>query len=433
MTKEGEGKLNKQINNGHEKKETELADEIGGSNGKMIIEKVRPLEIFDRFRSKKENLGVNFQDYRLLVIWDARDEFSENMRGLIKKLVVDKANLSPDETAYFDQEAERWWQEKFGLSFFSDKKTIKQSETAVDVTKTNRMKRLQKSLNSIDAGENIEDFEGARRTIYLDENKDELFVLENGLRKEIGMGDILSDYAWNIKYVPDPEMPHLYFRYLAKKILVNEARRDIEGIYYEELGGQAQSKPASIELIFSKIRKGHTIVGFLAEHMARELCNRTGVNNDLGFLVLRVDPIEDTKYKYDFKLKTIKRRRGIAVEDKKNLSKVLRKIGVQFSVSINLEKKNLAVAKAKKKFAKELPVDDIIVVVLPQKGSDFIRAFRKWLSEDKPSGGPEQFLPRDLKIRLLKESIQGFIKITDEELDKIFPPEPAKSLEQKAV
>lgn len=73
------------------------------------------------------------------------------------------------------------------------------------------------------------------------------------------------------------------------------------------------------------------------------------------------------------------------------------------------------------KAVKDSPVDEMMYMTI---GSQALRyGFQKWLDLNKPSGGPEQFLSRDLKIEILKAVTKDLVEISDEEIEKTFPKE----------
>jgi len=98
------------------------------------------------------------------------------------------------------------------------------------------MEQLHGALRNLDKGEPVEEFrDETRRVVYFDEESRQYFAEEDGSRKILGIGDIVSDYAWGIKYVPDGDMVEPAYRIITKKILVNETRRDLEETHNLEL------------------------------------------------------------------------------------------------------------------------------------------------------------------------------------------------------
>lgn len=286
--------------------------------------------------------------------------------------------------------------------------------------KRQKMENLHMSLRNLDEGEPIKEFENeARRIVYYDEYSQQYFAEKNGERKNISIGDILSDYAWEIKHVPDGEMIEPAYRTLTKRILANETRRDLEKLHDQELVGKKEEVGFSF-IRFKKAwenaneKEKESIMGqlgFIAEITVRELLSRVGHNYNLDFVISRATIEEDREFKYDFKIHTRHRIRGIDVMGR-SLTKSL---GVDLKAISS--QKNIYSRKTKK--GKRIGVDEIIILKVP--GKEIADAFKKWVSSDEPSGGPEQFLSRNLKIELLKAVTKGLIEIKDEDVEKIFP------------
>jgi len=132
---------------------------------------------------------------------------------------------------------------------------------------------------------------------------------------------------------------------------------------------------------------------------------------NLDFVVSRATVEEDADYKYDFKIRVRYRIRGVDVQ-----SKNINSIG--FQLKSKLRKKNVNLGKNLKiKRGSVQMVDEIITLNLP--GKDFERAIKKWLDADEPSGWPEQFLSRELKIATLKAVTEKLVDIPQDVFDKI--------------
>lgn len=302
--------------------------------------------------------------------------------------------------------------------------------------KKEKMSLLHSAIQNLDQGEPVDEFgDETRIIVYFDEKKQQYFVDRDGSRRNIGLGDITSDYAWNIKYIPDGEMTEPAYRTLAKRILANEARRDIEQLYDRELTKVYQSTELSIRQPLAHIERqwkkwehgsrgeGAMFIGMVAETTVRELLNRIALNNKLDFAVLRANAIEDNIYKYDFKIRVYQRNRGVVIkqEDTEKTSSKKGETGIQFGLvkPRYARKKARTIEGIKEKFSKKLPVNDIVLITIQTK--EFAYAFNKWLSNDKPPGGPEQFLSRDLKMGILKAVTKDLIEISEKEIEKIFP------------
>src|SRR3989338_582742 len=402
---------------------------------------------------------------------EARNEFPESIKTILYKKVTG-AKLTKSEKGSLFKVLSLWWRKKFGMDFFhrnlgeeeievlkkkgkgsykhdpnvemneifqrlkNQNKKIqkrdnvapaKNQKTETKLKKLTKQKKektlkLYRALANLDKGEPVDEFrDERRRTIFYDEDSSNYFILEAGTKKDLNIADILSDYAWGIKYVPDGEMVEPAYRIIAKRILTNEVRRNLESIYDEELtvrfkidGGIRRVIDRVFEkdwfaILTNKDLKTPIAVlaGVVAEAMARELTNRLSYKQNLSFFVERANTLEDNKYKYDFKIRTTITRRGVGVGDEAEVKKRIKKIGVQFTIKYKNRGKIQQVMEAKKQYASELPVDDIVLIRI--NSFEFANAYTRWLKEGKPSGGPEQFLSEELKQQLLEAVMQGLV------------------------
>ena len=190
----------------------------------------------------------------LEVAFDAKSEFPPNiqrsMATLMRKERIPKKDFLDLRVAVFN-----WWKERFGIEPWKlggaakkDKKPKVKPETKkerkekvsqkLQDNKAARMEELHNAIRNLDDGEPVDEFrDEARKVLYFDEENGQYYIEENGEKKYLGIGDITSDYAWGIKYVPDGEMTEPEYRTVAKRILINETRRDLEVINDVELFG----------------------------------------------------------------------------------------------------------------------------------------------------------------------------------------------------
>lgn len=240
----------------------------------------------------------------------------------------------------------------------------------------------------------------------------------------VGIGDIVSDYAWGIKYVPDGEITEPAYRTVAKRILTNETRRDLETIHNIELNIQKGVYGSAIyplsqikTAIETKIITGKElskarmsgIAGLLGEIAIREFLSRVSLNNNLDFAVSRATFEEDAEFKYDFKIRIVHRVRGVSVQSSSNIK------SVGFQLKTTFLRKSVYVGEYKK--GKRQEVDDILLIKTP--GKEFLDSFKRWLDAGEPSGGPEQFLSPELKKAILKAITEKLVDIPQEVFDKI--------------
>ncbi len=373
-------------------------------------------------------LEVPEKTWREIII-DAREEFSDNFKITLDKILLGK-RVSPEEQSGFDLKRDEWWKENFGMKFSQRILSTQQVEekdaklTELGMKKREEMASLHQELTNLDAGEPVNEFrDETRRVIYFDEENNQYFVEEGGIRKNMGIGDIVSDYAWGIKYVPDGEMTEPAYRTIAKRILVNETRRDLEGIHNSELIIKKPHRHSTG--MFTKIwpqfkevlkrgdekvveKKLQEIIGWIIEVMVREFLSRISLNTNINLVISRATAQEDADYKYDFKIRIRHRTRGIDVQ-----SKNINSIG--FQLKSELKRKGANLGKLLKRRGVE--VDEIITLKVP--GKEFRETIKKWLKQGEPSGGPEQFLSPELKKAILKAVTKKLTKIPREVFDKL--------------
>lgn len=365
-----------------------------------------------------------------------RDE-SRLGQGQEEKEPFDRAQGKPETPPEIDPAladkggVETWEGEGGAVEQEKPKKKIKEKETLehLSIRKKARMEALHLVIKHLDEGEPVKEFEDeTRRVVYFDEEGQQYFLEERGQRKNIGIGDIVSDYAWGIKYVPDGEMREPAYRTLAKRVLANEARRDIENLYDQELAkiwpsshhGRLLHVSPTQPHLEKHWKRGKELViwsGFIAEKAVRELLNRIGLNEKLNFVVSRASALEDSIYRYDFKIRVLQRNRGVRVKSENTSGTT--KFGIQFGAvkPRYARKKTKVIKEIKEKFVKELPVEDILIVTVDT--DEFISVFNRWLELSKPSGGPEQFLSPELKKAILKAVTEKLVDIPQEVFDKI--------------
>ena len=374
-------------------------------------ELAKPKEATPEEPTKLESSPARARSYLDILAIEAKKEFPPEIQALIEKRQTGGV-LSPEENSLFDRTLNEWRKERFGAF------------PPLQSRKDRLMARLYADLSDFDKGREPERFrEKKRRIIRYDESKDMYFVLSVSRMRYLEIGDILSDYAWGIKYAPDKDMPPQVARHLAKRIIINETRREIEKLHDQELiedmlTVKGHVSIANIAGIWDKVgpKKRHKYAGFLAEAMCREYLSRVSVNQKLDFVVLRANAMEDHLYKYDFIIRFLQRSRGVAVEPSEEAAqrdlKAIKKLGIQFTIASfreNVKKKKHQIARAKKAYGKDMPVDDIILMNVPTR--EFEEAFAKWKGGRKPSGGPEQFLSQELKDDLLKKATAGLVKV----------------------
>lgn len=308
-----------------------------------------------------------------------------------------------------------------------------------ELKKRKVMSQLRSDLQRLD--ENQEVFEDEdRRLVRYDSDTDSLFIEHDDSKQMIGVGDLVGDSMWGVKYKLSDGVPRLTKRKLIKMELLAKARNKIFDIYDDELCKTYNiSKGASsvpIELIERKVKELEAedvngyISGYLAEKMIVEFLSRIQHNNPaLDFKVEKSNALEDSLLKYDFKI-FLRRRRGIAIEPedigRDEFVKNKRNFGIQFTIEQNpkaLRKKYKAIERGIKNLSRyadllKNKVEDIVLVSVPELHA-FINYYRRWLKEGKPSGGPERYMSKEEKLAIFKSVTEGLIELSFEDLDKL--------------
>lgn len=350
------------------------------------------------------------------MMYEEKSIFPPEIQAILEKKKSGE-KLTSEEISAFDLKRNQWWEQKFGSSFVerwqSEEEKLKRGEFLIQRRKYRAeklgkqkeeiMEKLMLALKNLDIGEPVEQFrQQDRRVLYFDEESNRYFTLRRGVSYYLGIGDILSDYAWKIRYMPDGEMIKPEYRRIAKRILINEARRDLEKLYDLELSRRERVSRAVLPKKLKSVQK----LGVIAEVMATEVLSRISVNNDLNFITERANVLEDSRYKYDFKVRSRKKKRGVGIGGAEDIEDRIKKIGIQFTINSFLtDRKKGAVAEVKEKYKNSLPVDDIILIKMDT--APIFSAFRKWIKSKKSSGGPEQFLPEWFKKDLLEKVTEG--------------------------
>ena len=307
-----------------------------------------------------------------------------------------------------------------------------------ELRKRAEIARLKKDLQDIDA-ERDSSLEGAgeQRTIYYDEISGSFLVKkEDGSKQEISFGDLLGDYSWGIRYKPDKSMPHKVWRKIRKTLSLYETREKVLEVFNDELNNNYHTghpvSAVSIDFINKLVERheNRAVAGELAERMIVEFLTRIQYNNpELKLKIEKSNALEDTILKYDFKM-ILNRRRGIALKSedtsRSEFVKNRKRLGIQFTISKHptlIEKKTGQIKNAKlniSQYERVLgkKVDDIVLVSIFSLG-EFVPLYKRWLKEGKPSGGPEQYLSREQKLDIFKQTTSGLLNLSEEELAKL--------------
>ena len=297
------------------------------------------------------------------------------------------------------------------------------------------MQKLQQRLADIESCTDYSEEEKTnRRSLRYDEAMGVFFAPESNT--SLSYDDIAADGEWGLQYYPDSVMPSHERRMLRKVSDIAEARKNIDHIFNGEIcrslkiSGGATMMPESQFSDREKIQ--NNFIGQAAERMMLTFLMRLqNAFENSRFKAEPANALEDQELKYDFKVFIPARTRGIAVEGddlpRERYIEEKRKLGIQFTImktdgSSRSDKKAKQVLGAKDKvhgpeamnFIKHR-VDDIVLLSVPLGA--YRRCMLEWLDAGRPSGGPEQFLTRDEKIKILKAVSQNFLHLSEEQIE----------------
>ncbi len=338
-----------------------------------------------------------------------------------------------------------------------DRTFIKYVKRRVATTRFKLQKRkamfdLTQRLRDIDAKKDrtfIEHQETMEtRTVFYDQARDTLVAPDhNGIMRDVAFGDVIADYAWGIYYVCDTSVPHNIQRKINKRMAIIQTREKIADVYDHELqlAYADVQQPLHVDLkainnTLQNLRENpdylHTrenairfacLTGALAERMIGAFLSRIAYNNpELAMRVEKSNALEDTVLKYDFKI-FLSKRRGVALEPKdikrEEFVQHKREAGIQLTTvkkKKELEEKAKTVQRGRnilKIYADIIKrnVDDIALVSIPELKT-FYRIYLQWRDAGSPSGGPEQYLSRDEKLKIFQAVTKDLINLSADEL-----------------
>jgi len=224
----------------------------------------------------------------------------------------------------------------------------------------------------------------------------------------INEGVLLTDGDWGIQYDLDPKTVPLHLR---KKYLVEEAKRKLhellnEQILLDEMSSEYTHvfKRLAYERIATEENTGEK-AGVIAEKMVRGFLQKLSINHGLDFEIRPADLHQDMDQKIDFIIKRKNRHRGVRVEEQEPTEK----LGIQFTISQTQEtltNKRRQIDRSIQHL-KEDDVEDIILVSIPL--NDATHLHHTWQKKGSPPGGPDALWSPQLKERIFREVLKGFL------------------------
>lgn len=239
---------------------------------------------------------------------------------------------------------------------------------------------------------------------------------KDGRDRTLRFGDLIADSEWGIVYRFDDAS---VARSTQKRYALEFAKIELRDLADEQLGLLNSSLKGTFsarEFDESFIAKGElpdarthegllgSIKGRLAEKTVRSFFLRYSYEKDVRFRVHPTDIAQDALDKIDMALERIqpKHRRGVHVDAQEGINIV----GVQVSATEgNSNTRTKKRRSVKRRFLHDVEgFDDYVVLFLP--GQKSIDAYKNWIREGRPSGGPEQFLSEEDRKEIFSKALQ---------------------------
>ncbi len=285
----------------------------------------------------------------------------------------------------------------------------------LQIQKRNVMKKLKENLRLIENGEIFEHECKHSWDVSIDSQGNYIAKDIHGNISDLTIGDILTDFRWDLGYILDPEtVPNIvrkkYALELAKYRILNYANDQI----LDEYSGTDDDYAETFKIVKEKIESNNLALGHIAEVFVSNYLKKLSINEKIPINVIDVDIFEDIVDKIDFIFSIKDHYHGVDVEIEENGSK---SVAVQFT----LKSKKKQVLNKRKIFEDalfdrgligDIVIDDGIVLFLHER---YVRrAIRRWQHRylsDKSQvplpGGPERYFKdsgqRDLLHRLLDD------------------------------
>jgi hypothetical protein len=184
---------------------------------------------------------------------------------------------------------------------------------------------------------------------------------------------------------------------LAEKLAITEAKKDaLKSKAYSEIANREGERSEQL--------------GVIAESMMTGVAEMIAINRpDLHIVVERANAYQDVHEKIDFIIKTKTKKRGVGTEagdigfDEKNF-------GIQFTV--NTEKAGHKMDQINKSKARELDVDDILLVMIDS--TTLSKAINNWKSDGKKIRGPFSYLPKTTQKATIEKLFKNILNTEEE-------------------
>jgi hypothetical protein len=262
------------------------------------------------------------------------------------------------------------------------------------------MNRLRDALGRIDKGEGA----GAppAEVPIVTETRGGYVAEMGGQRRQVTLGELLTDGEWGLDYALHAAMPRAVKRRYVLEMAKRELRELLDKqILHHEIGRAPEGKHLFKSMLAGTLQERP---GNVAEKMVRNFLKKAAIDLGMEFEIIEADVHQDTIQKIDFIIHRTNHNRGTRVET-----------GVQFTTSTSsetLKDKRQQIAEARKRTKKTCEVDDIILVTLPL--SYTMELVERWKSTGLP-GGPDAMWERSQKAEVLRRVLEGVVP--DDEIE----------------
>ncbi len=335
-----------------------------------------------------------------------------------------KPDAEPLDIAAIDQELE-----------FLFARGAKANKTEVDtqsaIFETQRYKQeimtaLRAELRRIDAREKKEVGDGQRFVRM----EGEQIVWDRGKGDSVKMtlGELLTDGEWGMEYVLDVEsIP----RQIQKQYAVGEAKRQLLSLLNEQLV-LAETGRSDVDPLRAKAFEGNLDLerkkpapGFIAERGVGNFLKKLSIDLGVDIEVVDATVYHDVVQKVDFMVKIGSQNRGVDVDTSESQF-----VGFQFTTDTRSQTryvKNKMIRRAKNKYLDSMPVDDILLVVVPMQNAK--QSYGAWNAGGQMPGGPDAYWSKEVRELVMRHVFAGVDSEID--IDDIVEKLPAQRRKKK--
>lgn len=258
--------------------------------------------------------------------------------------------------------------------------------------KLNKFKKWLEKTRDVSSG-NFVHPEMKKNLPIVSVNTEGVFLMKtvDGKKKQITIGEIMTDHEWNIDYTFDRSVNIHDIRTYYLNQLKDDLREKLDKqiIISEKNFTQGDSfKQQAYIAIEKRLESGNEQQGIIAEKMVKNFLKKLSIDTNADFEVIDADVYQDVEQKIDFIIhhKNKEKNKGAKIEESDQLTvPTFEDIGIQFTINTNAtDHKNKQINNSKRKLQ---GIDDIVLVTLPAHQAS--KLYTDW-KKDPQSGGPEK-------------------------------------------